>query len=55
MYITTGEDEMAGVEANVTMAVYGSEGISKQLHLGQENQPIKMEPRQTQEFQVIAA
>ena len=52
VFITTGDTENAGIEANVSMTVYGTEGTSKPLPLGQEGQPTKMETGQTQEFEV---
>ena len=52
VYITTGEQDNAGVEANVSVTVYGDKEVSQALPLGEQDQPTKMEQGQTQEFKV---
>ena len=51
VFITTGSDEDAGIEANITMVVYGSDGISPQIPITQSEQLAKMEAGKTQEFE----
>ncbi|XP_077990949.1 uncharacterized protein LOC144445282 [Glandiceps talaboti] len=51
LFVTTGEEEDAGTECKVTLTVYGSDGISDVIVVG-EDKPDKFKPGTTDEFDV---